>query len=283
MSSKNRPSTPFEYWDNRRGTIYSRKGGAKFSEGIVFSHGHSILEDLVGNITYTQMLVLNATGRIPEPRVAAWIEAAFICLSWPEPRIWCNQIGALGGTLRTTTVAATAAGMLAADSTMYGTLPLLEGVAFIQQALEDIKSGSNAAEIVNRQCARFHGKPNIVGYARPIARGDERVVALERTSKSLGFEVGDHLSLAYEIQDVLLERFNETMKINGYASAFLSDQGFSADEIYQFSAMCVNSGVTACYLGTKEQPPESFLPLRCDDIEYAGKPRRPVPDRNQEK
>ena len=279
MSSKSKPSTPFTYWDKRRGTIYSRKGGAIFSDGVVFSHGYSILDELVGNITYTQMIVLNATGRLPEPQVAAWIEAAFICLSWPEPRIWCNQIGALSGTLGTTAVAATAAGMLAADSTMYGTLPLIEGVAFIQNALKDKQSGSSTAEIVETQCARYRGKPNIVGYARPIARGDERVVALERVARTLGFSVGEHLSLAYEIQDILVERFGETMNINGYASAFLSDQGYSGDEIYQFSTMCVNSGVTASYLGAKEQSLESFLPLRCEDVDYQGKPPRLVPDK----
>lgn len=278
MSSKNRPSNPLEFWDERRGTIYSRKGGAVFAQGVVFSHGYSILDELVGNISYTQMMVLNATGKLPDPRVAAWIEAAYICLSWPDPRIWCNQIGALSGTLRTTAVAATAAGMLAADSTMYGTLPLIEGVAFIQHALKDKRNGSTAPEIVDRACARYRGKPNIVGYARPIARGDERVVALEKVTEALQFDVGDHLSLAYEIQDILLERFGETMNINGYASAFLSDQGYTADEIYQFSAMCVNSGVTASYLGTQEQPPESFLPLRCDDIDYQGKSPRAVPD-----
>lgn len=277
MSSNNKQST--DLWDRRRGVIYARKGGAKFAGGEVFSHGYSILEELVGNISYAQMLVLNATGRLPERRLADWIEAAFICLSFPDPRIWCNHIGALSGTLRTSAVAGTAAGMLAADSTMYGSLPLIEGVAFIQQALRDVRSGMTAMEVVAREQARYRGKPFIVGYARPIARGDERVAALERVSESLGFEPGDHLSLAYEIQDILAERFDESMNINGYASAFLSDQGYSPDEVYQFSVMCVNSGVTACYLDTKRQPPEGFLPQKCEDIDYRGKTPRLVPER----
>lgn len=278
MSSKNK--APTEFWDRRRGTIYARKGGAKFADGVVFSHGYSILEELVGNISYAQMLVLNATGRLPERRLADWIEAAFICLSFPDPRIWCNQIGALSGTVRTSAVAGTAAGMLAADSTMYGSLPLIEGMGFIQQALRHKKSCMTAEQIVAREQIRYRGKPLIVGYARPIARGDERVAALERVSNDLGFKPGAHLSLAYEIQDILMDKFDESMNINGYASAFLSDQGYSPEEVYQFSAMCVNSGVTACYLDTMMQPPEAFLPQACEDIEYHGKPPRPVPDRD---
>lgn len=278
MSSKNKQ--PIDFWERRHGTIYARKGGAKFAGGVVFSHGFSILEELVGSISYAQMLVLNATGRLPERRVADWIEAAFICLSWPDARIWCNQIGALNGTMRSSAVAGTAAGMLAADSTMYGTFPLIEGVAFIQQSLKDAEAGMTAQEIIDRKCAQYHGKPHIVGYARPISRGDERVIALERVSKQLGFKIGRHLALAYEIQDILVEKFDETMNINGYASAFLSDQGYSPDEVYRFSAMCVNSGVTACYVDTMMQPPESFLPLKCEDIEYQGKAPRPVPERD---
>lgn len=280
-SSKADKPVATDYWANRRGKIFSHKGGALFHKGAVYSHGYSLLDDLIDRVSYTQVLLLNATGRLPERRLADWVEAAYICLSWPEPRIWCNHISALGGTLRTSAVAATAAGMLAADSTMYGILPLLEGVGFIQNALKKKHNGTSPDEIIDTEAKRYRGKPQIVGYARPIARGDERVIALERVTKNLGFSIGEHLELAYQLQDMLYERYDETMNINGYASAFLSDQGFTPQEVYQLSAMCVNAGVLACYIDTNEQPPESFLPLRCDDIDYQGKPPRPVPDKNE--
>jgi citrate synthase len=37
------------------------------------------------------------------------------------------------------------------------------------------------------------------------------------------------------------------------------------------------SGVTACYVDAVERPAETFLPLRCDDIDYQGPPPRDVP------
>lgn len=266
------------FWEKHRDTIYSRVGGAIMGEGIVFSYGHSILEELVGRVSYFQLMMLNATGRLPERPVADWVEAAFMCVSWPDARIWCNTIGAFGGTLQTSAVAATAAGMLAADSTMYGTLPLIEGVGFIKGAYKDLENGVSPEKIVERQCARYRGKPNIVGYARPLARGDERLVAMERITDQLGFEIGPHLRLAYDIQAILSEKFNETMNINGYYSAFMSDQGYTADEIYRISVSCVNSGVTAAYINEKDKVPDSFLPLQCNDIDYQGKPARRVPD-----
>ena len=173
-------------------------------------------------------------------------------------------------------------GCLATDSRAYGVLPLIEGVGFIQEALDRHKQGVSAEDIVAGATSARGGKPFIVGYIRPIAKGDERLEVMEEVSRSLGFAEGEHLRLAYAIEKVLMEKFDEGMNINGYVSAFLSDQGFTAQEIYQMFAMLVASGVTACYLDTKQQPSEHFLPWRCDDIQYQGPEKRTVSQsRNQ--
>ncbi|MGD8593970.1 MAG: hypothetical protein PVF82_14150 [Gammaproteobacteria bacterium] len=268
--------TDTRFWDNRRGTIHTRKGGMIFGSGV-FSHGYSLLDELVGKTSFFQVLVLNVSGRLPERRLADWLEAVFICVSWPDPRIWCNQIGSLGGTSRASAVASTTAGILAADSTMYGSLPLLNGASFIKNALIKKQAGCTTEQIIELEKKRHKGKPKITGFARPLATGDERVVAMESVTKDLGFCVGEHLGLTYEIQEILFKQYNETMNINGYASAFLLDQGFSVDEIYQIGAVCVESGVLACFVESNNLPPESFLPMRCDDIEYTGVATRSLP------
>ncbi len=109
---------------------------------------------------------------------------------------------------------------------------------------------------------------------RHIAKGDERIKTMQRVSKHLQYDEGPHLLLAYQIENQIKRRFNEGMNINGYVAAFFSDQGFSADEVYQIFSTVVMSGVTACYLDTIQKPNDSFLPLRCDDIEYLGKKQR---------
>jgi citrate synthase len=179
--------------------------------------------------------------------------------------------------MRASVVASTTAGVLAADAKTYGTKPLIHGVRFIQRALHDYHSGVSAEEIVSNECAKHRGKPNIAGYARPLAKGDERVVAMERVQKQLGLPVGEHSQLALQIESVLLRDFNESMNINGYASAFLSDRGYTEEEIYRIFAVVVNSGVTACYVDTRDKTADAFLPLRCADIEYTGISARPVP------
>ncbi|PUA29146.1 MAG: hypothetical protein B0W54_00605 [Cellvibrio sp. 79] len=267
-----------DYLDQRRGKIFSNTGGWFPGKGV-FSHGYSMLEELVGEKTYFQVLILNATGKLVDRPLADWVEALYGCLSWPDPRIWCNQIGALSGAVRTSVMSATAMGALAADSRIYGVLPLLESVAFIQQALIKKQQGMNAGQIVDEAFAECKAsKPYIMGYRRPIAKGDERLEVMEKVGKKLGFGIGEHMLLAYEIEKTLLEKIDEGMNINGYMSAFLADQGFSPQETYQMFSMLVASGVTACYLDTYRRPPDTFLPLRCDDIDYQGPPRRAVPD-----
>jgi hypothetical protein len=214
---------------------------------------------------------------LPERPVADWFEAIHICMSWPDPRIWCNQIGALGGAMRASVVASTTAGILAADATAYGIKPLIQGVRFIQAAQMDFKRGLSAGEIIRNECAKHRGKPNIMGYARPIAKGDERIVAMGRVQQDLGLPSGEHLQLAEQIEQSLLKDFDESMNINGYMSAFLSDLGYTDEEVYRIFTILVTSGVTACYVDTRDKTPDTFLPLRCTDIEYAGTLARPVP------
>ncbi len=276
-SSTHSDANVIDYLQQRRGKIISNTGGWFPGKGV-FSHGYSMLEELVGEKSYFQILVLNATGRLIDRPLADWIEAVYGCLSWPDPRIWCNQIGALAGTARASVVAGTAMGVLATDSRSYGVLPLIEGVGFIQNALVQHKQGASADDIVSSAAAVRGGKPYIVGYIRPIAKGDERLEVMEKVAEKLNMPIGSHLSLAYAIEQVLMEKYDEGMNVNGYVSAVLSDYDFSPQETYNLFSTLVASGVTACYLDTYKRSPDTFLPLRCDDIDYQGVAQRTVPD-----
>ena len=267
MSSKKKNN--HEYWDNYRGKIYSSKGGRITGEDV-YSHGHAIMKELIGNISYMQMVILNVTGRLVEKRLADWFEAHFICLSWPDPRIWCNHIGALAGTSQTAVVAATLAGVLGADSRIYGgSQTSIPGMNFIKKALAEHKAGKSVEDIIN-ECPIQNSRPHVMGYVRPVNGKDERIEPIEKITKKLGFETGEHLTLAYKISDFLYEHHGEGINIGGYAYAFTSDQGFSSHELYYIRNTIVASGVTACFIDTVAKPSETFLPLRCEDINYQG-------------
>jgi citrate synthase len=276
LSMNNNSIGKREFWERHRGVIRTSKGGWRLGE-CVTSHGYSLLENLIDDASFFQVMVLNAIGRLPEARLAKWLEATFICMSWPDPRIWCNHIGSLGGTTKSSPVAAVCAGILASDSRMYGPGTALAATEFITEALEKKNAGYPLDKILEGKNFKPGKKVNIPGFARPIAKGDERVIAMQRVSGTLGFRDGPHLTLAYEIQDFLFEHCGEGLNLAGYMVAFLSDQGLQAKEIYRINSLCVNGGIHACYAEAADRPPESFLPLRCDDIEYTGKEEREIP------
>ncbi|MCW5202578.1 hypothetical protein VU12_06520, partial [Desulfobulbus sp. US4] len=177
----------------------------------------------------------------------------------------------------TSPVAAVGGGILASDSTMYGPGTTMETTKFIIDALKKNKVGMSVDEIVAEKQRTTSSIPKIAGYIRPIASGDERIPAMERVTKKLGFKVGKHLALAYEIEEVLIKKFNERMNIGGYRCAFLLDQALTPIEIYRLLSPIAQASALACYAEASDSPPESFFPLRCDDIDYQGKISRSVP------
>ncbi|RMD69508.1 MAG: hypothetical protein D6819_06790 [Gammaproteobacteria bacterium] len=266
MSSKR---TDTRFWDERRNLIRTKKGGWHIGKNIKI-HGYDLLKDLAGRTTFFQTLVLNITGRLPEKRLADWMEVAFLCMSYPDPRIWCNQIGSLGGTVRTTPVASTSAGIMASDSKLYGPGIIVSTVNFLKNVHKKQTLGETLPAIIE------HAYPRVPGFSRPIARGDERIEVMENITAKYGFSKGKWLTLAYDIQAILEDKTGESLNIAGYIAAFMSDQGFSEKEIYRIGSTIVHAGVAACYAEAYDNPPESFLPLRCEDIDYQGRPPRPL-------
>lgn len=259
-------------WDNLRRVIRSRSGGWRVGDDV-FIHGHGLFADLLGRVSWFQLLVLNITGRLPERRLADWLEGTFMCLSWPDARIWCNQIATYAGALRAPPTAAASAGIMASESRLYGPGTALACSAFIREAQHAFERGTTPAEIISAYCKRNRTRA-IPGFARPVAKGDERVAAMNQYAAALGFAVGKHMAVANAIEQELLDGAGESMNLAGYITAFLSDQEFTPVEIHALYAVCVESGLLACYREAVTNPPDSFLPLRVDDINYIGPPPR---------
>jgi len=271
----------YRYWDECRGNIRTKKGGWVIGKGVYIS-GHSLLDDLIGKASYFQSLILNITGELPSAEVARWVEALYQCMSFPDSRLWCNQVGTLGGMLRVPSASGITAGILASDSRMYGpgTIPLT--YSFLVNGLEEYGEGEEVSKIIRKWVANNRKKVVIPGYGRPLATGDERVVAMEKISEELGMVSGPCLEFAYAVERYMLETQGESMNLSAYGTATMIDIGWSSSHIQQVYAIVAVSGIAACYSEAYDNPPESFLPLRCEDIEYRGHAPRPVPGVGEE-
>ncbi len=264
----------YSLWEQYHGKIFSHTGGWFIEKGA-FSHHYNIMQELAGNISYLQMVVLNTTGKLPDKAFTDWLEAVFIGMSWPDSRLWCNQVGALAASLRAKKAPAILAGILASDSKIYGSQISLDGVEFIKKMYINYEK-KTVKELIE-ELPKSKGKPIAIGYSRPIAIGDERVPVLIKIAADLGFEIGPHVALAFELERYMEAHYQEKINITGYGSAFLADQGYTGEDASAFSTTIVFGGVIACYLDYLKEPAETFLPLKCDDIIYKGKAKREVP------
>jgi hypothetical protein len=276
MLNKRKANNTIALMDRHRGTILTRKGGWEIGKGIS-AQGYSLLDDLLGKASFFQVMMLHVGDRLPEKRLGQWLEATFICLSWPDPRIWCNQMGSFGGALKASPAASICAGIMASDSDIYGPGTVIPATRFIVNAVKAINASDSVADYIN-SAAKTRLGLRAPGYGRPLAKGDERVTAMLQLAKDLGFDNGPHIETALEIDKYLYQHFDESLNLAGYIMAFLSDQGYSETEIYRIYSLCVSGGIHACYSEAYDQRPDWFLPLRCSDIENTGAKPRSLPE-----
>lgn len=263
----------YQPWEARRKHITS-VGGWRQKEGVVYNRGLSMLHDCVGTKSWFQILFLNSTGRMPERRLAEWLEAVFICTSWPDSRIWCNTMGAFGGTSRTSSVTAVASGLLASDSLMYGVGPLKLVAEFIITLKSNLAQGATVDLFFEKYCIKGE-KIFIPGFARPLSRGDERIEPMINVSHKLNYKDGPHMISAMKLSDYSYTKTGETINIGGYIVAFLLDQDFTPTEISRLLSLIVNGGIHSCFSEAADDIPNGYLPLHCKDIKYKGpKPRK---------
>lgn len=267
----------FTYWNKRNSTILNSIGTWKGGEDVTIE-GHSLMNDLIGNISYMQLHILNATGKLVDKNIADWIEICFMGVSYPDSRIWCNQIAAYAGDTNSTVSTAASLSILAADSRAYGGSQTKRiSMAFQKDAYLKYGSGMTIKQIVNE--VKFkNGKPIIVGFARPIDRDDERLAPFIANQKKLNIPQGKYLTFALQLSTYLNKEYNLSINCGGYSSAFLLDQGFTPKNGYAINAFSVVSGAVACFRNQEEQTPNSFLPMKCEDVDYTGTQIRKVLD-----
>jgi citrate synthase len=264
------------FWDSQRGVIRSRTGGWKIGKDVVL-HGHSLFNELMGRASWCQVWLLSITGRLIERRVADYCEAFWMTMSFPDPRIWCNQVSTLSGTMRCTPVAGVASGTLTSDSRQYAGWAISLAADFLVGVLEkEAGPGFSIEDFLGSLPKNAAGCPVMPGYSRPVALGDERVAVLHRLLVASGIPIGEHLRLALALHHVLLAQHGEQINAGGFMAAFLLDQGFTLPQIYAFFSVAVQAGAIACYVEAMDRPAESFLPMRCDDVDYQGAPPRSI-------
>jgi citrate synthase len=165
---------------------------------------------------------------------------------------------------------------MSSDSRVYGgSTTKLTTMDFFKKSYLVYRECGCIAESI-KDAKEKNGKPIIIGYVRPVNAKDERIPAYIKRQKDLGIPVGDYLNYALKLEVHLKENFNQTMNIAAYTAAFLLDQGLTPKEGYRIHSFATSAGAIACHRDALNKKPNSFTPLRCEDVIYSGLKKRRI-------
>jgi hypothetical protein len=250
----------------------TRTGGAFLSERVVY-RGKDLHGEL-GDRSWMELWLYGITGRFFEPAQLRLLNYIWVSTSYPDPRIWCNRVAALAGSARTTATLGLAAAMNLTEATIYGHRPFVACLDLLLRARRALEQGGTLTDFLDAELRR---QRQLYGYGRPLASVDERVPHVLAFMKSQGLPHGEHLRLAFAIEDQLIARKQIRMNIAAVYSGIVADLDFTTDQYHQFMTPVFFAGMPPCFIEAQQQPEGALLPIRCTRIVHQGPTRRSWP------
>ncbi|MBI2380731.1 MAG: hypothetical protein HYV16_08250 [Gammaproteobacteria bacterium] len=248
--------------ENRHDT---RVGAGFLSERAVF-RGRDLHHQL-SDWSWLKLFVYGITGREFDDQAIALLNYVWVSTSYPDARIWPNQVAALAGSMRSTGPLALTAGMAMSEASLFGGRPFVRGLDCFQRLSAALADGSALEDWLE---AEITENGTIFGYGRPIARRDERIPHMLVKLKTMGWEKRPTVVLALRIWRYLESTRGIEMNIAALYCAIGAELEFSVREFQSFMTLCFSAGMAPCYHEALEKPVGCFLPLRCASVHYTG-------------
>lgn len=246
--------------------------GKWFPGDKVMFRERNLLEDLVQDMDWMALYLYGITGREFDAKQLDLLQSMWTHTSFPDPRLWNNRVAALAGTARSTPTLGICAALAVSESTLYGHGPCVWALDFLYRAKRCVDEGGSLKAIVDSELKKNR---TVYGYGRPVTNKDERIEPMMCAARKNAADQGQYVLLAFEI-DCLLKKWRGRFSLNaaGLYAALVADMGFSTREFHLFMVPVFLAGMPPCYIDTADRCPESFFPLKCEQIVYTGKPYR---------
>ena len=245
--------------------------GAAFPGSHAVFRGHQLHRDLQ-QLEWVALYAFGVTGRQLPPQHVEMIQALWVSTSYPDARLWNNRVAALAGNARSSANLGMIAGAAVSEATVYGGNAALRSMRFLQTTLARVGAGEVLADIVWEEAARTR----IYGYGRPISSTDERIPVVMAVAQRLGMRDGPHLSLAFEIEKVLLTRYPQ-LRMNFAAphAALVADMGLTLRQYQLLRVPVFLGGMAPCVAEAMDKPEGTLFPTPCAAVAYDGPAARP--------
>jgi hypothetical protein len=258
-----------EFWE---GPLRSTVGGCFPGERAVF-RGHDLHTEL-RDATWLDLYLFGVTGRRHTPAQIRLLYAMWVNTSYPDARLWNNRVAALAGSARSTGILGISAAIATSEAAIYGRQVDIAIADFLVRARAAVEAGRPLPELVADELRVSRG---IGGYGRPVAKSaaDERNVVVLALAEREGLAGGEHVRLAFAIEEILLAgRWRMRMNYAALAAALVMDMGMSPQEYYFYLLPSFLAGMPPCYIDASTRPVQATFPLRCTSLHHEGPPRR---------
>ncbi len=185
------------------------------------------VDELIGQISFSQAIYLVLKGELPSPEVGKLIDAILVSSvdhgAGPPSVLAARTVASTGSELN----ASIAAGILAISRFHGGAIE--EGMRLFYRIAEHMKDGSLGEEAAVQEVLEElrKQKKRASGFGHRIHTRDPRTIKLFGLAGDLGLS-GSHVSIARGVESYLAESLDKPLPINvdGAIAALLCDLGF---------------------------------------------------------
>ncbi|WP_370004415.1 citryl-CoA lyase [Methanothermobacter sp. KEPCO 2] len=207
----------------RMGSPKWRTSITRVEPNRIVTRGYS-QEDLIGGVSFSEMVYLLIRGELPPGNVARMLEAVLVSFCdhgvTPPSTQAARMIASAGSPVH----ACIAGGLLAFGKNHAGAIE--RSMKLFQETVSGCESEDEIPEAAVR-LVDDHLRRNrkVPGFGHRYHNADPRAVRLLDLAEEYDC-VGPHTRLAIEVQNILLERKGVRMNVDGANAGILSDMGF---------------------------------------------------------
>jgi citrate synthase len=235
----------------------------------IYVRDKNLVEELVGKVSFTQMLFFDIMGRMPSDQETAIVDAVMVTLmehglgpsAVAARMVYSSAPEALQGGV--------AAGLLGAGSMVLGTM---ENAAELLERICSDPAGVEAAARREAEAYRAEGKP-LPGFGHPHHKPDDpRTPKLFEVAESNGV-TGNYISALKELSKAVKEVYGRHLTINatGAVAALLCEIGIPKNIMRGFAIITRAAGLVA-HIREEQHDPAMWVMLRAaeESIPYSG-------------
>ncbi|MCB1667912.1 MAG: hypothetical protein R3E73_11870 [Porticoccaceae bacterium] len=240
--------------------------GAWFPGERVVLRGKDLFSEF-GESSWMEYLLFIVTGK-RNPELANLIQTIWVLsTSYPDPRLWNNRVASFAASSRSTGVLALSSGVAVSEATIYGLKPIKGATDFFIRVKKKLQQGDFLEEIITDELVKYK---SVYGYGRPMVAQDERVVPVLMLAKRLGFDKGEYLDLAFDVEKILSEKHRMKINIAAVYAALMADAGLSAIEAYYMASLSFTAGMLGPFVDALDKPEAAFFPLSVNRLRCSG-------------